>query len=1331
MDKFISKILYLIFIVFIFISCSNNELHDFEKVEKEPYFKLFEMLDDYPALKDSLSNINQHEVNLLLASSVNHNIKESKILFSIFPQIVSPLVDTINELKNILARIINQNDLDNSNENIDNSKNFYSFLDDFFKEYFETSKDLIQILQKSIAYLIDTQSNKIEDRMATLIDLLTDENGQSLKTILPLLQEGLSKVLIIDNQEMLINGKKTDLGNSVKGFDALLMGFNQIFTSDEIARNAFIEFLYSGSNIFSASINGKSSSEVLKNLLINIEKYSIEGGNIYDSNPDYHNDSNGIYVNVNLINGTRELWPSFVELFIKAKGSWENSELPDYSKIYDPENGESIMEFLTHQFYQLKLTAGIDLNDELSDYGNGGIEESLLKMVEYNAYGEKRTEANYKVSYLDHLLYTLTSAYDFGYFTRMSSDNEPYPNHGYGHGKKTNGVITLNDTLYSMTTGQKVDAMNNIHNAYSLALAHRTDQANYIFRSSEPFTRTEANQHKYYMGYDFPALNLLNGFSVGDAGLPNGGEHVEKLKKDSGVKDISTISDSTNGEDNRTYYPKVGNGFGELNTSRWVMGWMSRACWEGEGPYYATQIPTDKESTTQIDINGDGTKETVNIYYLPSGNIYAYVYKENANDSSTWKYFYPTNNSDKEDRNSIKWGNLYQRTNRYQAQWHTDYYLFKSKYNDGNNQTKYYSFDSVIGNTGEDKYLMSKYRNKRVVNDAPTEKAGALWYHEKIQENDPKRECATQEEAIFRNYQWLMFEKKIVFTIPMRSYVHQTVLGINIDVDSAIMNIIEANGIQGVANAHKGTGNGVWNIKGDEGLDIGIPQKETNINYGNSFELGDSRVVVFMKEDGDYVSSLDASGDKVDLATIFNTILGGNHVLPDVVGQNLAPISNMAFINTENIPSDSDIIGGNTTNEDDKKVWKNRNKLFPIVIALISNLHKNTHYEANTEVNNHSYNFTGMHKYPIKMLRDLIFMLGQPLIRHFDTQGGRWIPRMNDENGFEPDTAFFAPNGKGVDYRPKENLKSVISILSENEYAKSNGLIPLLSQTKLITKLFNFLQFLGRDNGVYADTDKTSSDYLQWGARRKIFYGIEQILTSIKTTQGVASSRGYFNIKHPNWFFQKEDNDLDLDIILDELIGSKTLNKGIYLFVKNRPNNTDWENFNFAINAMAALFSNKSQYGEKYRILENLINIATHILTGFKANSAQLIALRHSIAMTMTYYDKENNTWVQGTELQKILTDLLPKILLAYKGNYKSVLIALKSMTKDKGLLQYFLENIKTDKKSEDIIKEMYDFLNSDLISNKESSFWKDISQLMLDLANMLENNGEYVQDYE
>ena len=1314
------KFIFFCFLAFFFLSCSENKLNDFEQVEKEPDFKLFEILDNYPALKGSLSNMNEHEVNLLLAEAVNKNVKEAKILFSLFPQTVEYIVKLIADFDKILQKTINQDNLDET-EGKEYSKYLYTLLDDFFKEYYQTSSDIIQITQKIISYFLDTQSDSIEEKITLLTNFLKDENGQSLKTILPLLNEGFSKILLKKQSEMIVNGEKTDLGQAVKGFDAILSGFNDIFSKDEEARKAFIDFLYASGDIFSAEINGKKSSEVFRELLINIQKYSIQGGNVYDANSNYNQNNNGIYVNTSIINGVKELWPSFVELFIKAKGYWENENIPDYSKIYDPQNAESVMEYLTHQFYQLKLTADIDLNDKLSDYGNGGIEKSLLKMVKYNAYGKKRTEADYKVSYLDHVLYTLTSAYDFGYLTRNGSNNEPYVNHGYGHGKRTGGIITLNDTLYSMTTGEKIDTLHNKHNAYSLALAHRTEQAEYIFRASEPFNATEASNYKFYMGYDFPALTLLNGFSVGDAGLPNGGKHVGKVKKAGGIFDINTISDITDGEDFKTYYPKVENGFGELNTSRWVMGWIARACWEGEGPYYSTTPPKGKPATANIDINGDGNKETVNIYYLPSGEIYAYVYKKDPQNRNTWKYFYPVNPKDKEDLEAPMWENMHQRSNRYKDKWHTDYFLFKSDYSDGNRETKYYSFNSVIGQSGQDKYLMAKYRNKQIVSQTPVNKAGTLWFYEKIKENDPKRECKTQEEAMFRNYQWLMFEKKMVFTIPMRAYVHQSIMGQEIDVDASIMNIIEANGIQGVANAKKGPGNGIWNLKGNEGTDEGTPQEETEINYGNSFLPGDSRVMVFMKEDGYFIFSSDLSGDKVDLDTIYNLILGENHVLPDIVGQNLAPISNMAFISDKIITSDSDIIGNNKD-----KTWKERNKLFPIIVALVSNLHRNTYYEVNTDFDRFGYNFEGNHKFPIKLIRDLIFMLGQPLIRHFDTYGGRWVPRMNYEKDFNEDSAFFAPYNEGVDYRPKENLKSVISILSENEFTESDGLLPLLSKTQIITNMLNFLQMMGQEGGIYDDKDKTSSDYTKWGARRKIFYGMEQILTSIKTSKGIATDRGYFKIKHPDWFFKKQKYDLDLDIILNEIIGSKETNKGIYLFVKNRPQKSDWNNFDFTVNMLGAMLSDKTKYADKYRILNHIINISTNILKGFTASPKQLSALRHTIGMLFAYYDKENEKWLPSNETKNILTVYLPQILEVYKGNYKAAFIVLKSMTRNNGLIEYFLKNINTDEKSEKIIKELHEFLSSNLIANKNSSFWHDISKLMTDLADMLEEEQEY-----
>ena len=208
------------------------------------------------------------------------------------------------------------------------------------------------------------------------------------------------------------------------------------------------------------------------------------------------------------------------------------------------------------------------------------------------------------------------------------------------------------------------------------------------------------------MGYDFPTLALLSGFSAGDAGIPNGGR--------TGI--TPTSNDTTVGgvNDYRTYYSYTGNGLGELNTGRWVMGWIARATWEGEGPYY---YAPSSASTVSFDIDRNGSDETCYVYRRPDGRIYALVYKPDPGNSATWQYMYPYDGGndviDPEDPYGA--GSAYrQRENRYKASWHTDYYLLKSDYvnydDDANHAptgwTGHYSPASVVGTTGLNRFKM-------------------------------------------------------------------------------------------------------------------------------------------------------------------------------------------------------------------------------------------------------------------------------------------------------------------------------------------------------------------------------------------------------------------------------------------------------------------------------------------------------------------------------------------------------------------------------------------------------------------------------------------------
>src|SRR4030042_1223275 len=157
------------------------------------------------------------------------------------------------------------------------------------------------------------------------------------------------------------------------------------------------------------------------------------------------------------------------------------------------------------------------------------------------------------------------------------------------------------------------------------------------------------------MGYDYPVFCLLPSAAAGDVGIPNGGESAI-------TPATNTTGNDETVNDYRTYFPKVANGLGELNTAAVMMGMIARICWEGEGPYYATQ--------------GGTQAGNVYTYYRPDGSIYAQVTKVVAGNPSTWTYSYPVDATCKID--VVDPNDATQRWNRYRESMQSDYYLVKA-----------------------------------------------------------------------------------------------------------------------------------------------------------------------------------------------------------------------------------------------------------------------------------------------------------------------------------------------------------------------------------------------------------------------------------------------------------------------------------------------------------------------------------------------------------------------------------------------------------------------------------------------------------------------------
>jgi len=1410
--KHYKSFVVILLITLFFISCSSKSNTTFQKndangAESEP----FSMLQEYPAIQEGFTSLDEYTFNELLAGALYDNVQEigeppQWILITADQNTINKITDMLPAVRDVLGRVIDQNDLDWPTDTYDYEKDFYSMVDTLTTSDLGVSNELISLLRKVVGYIYDVHGSELETVMDDLIAFLQDNEGQNIGTELPLLQEALGKLLVKTNSTFTYSGKDTYLGNATKGMDVLLSALKDIIKYDPEAREALYDVLNELGGLLTATTNGKTFAQVLKEAMVNLEDYTTVGGSIYDNSNtsikyNYNRNDSTYYVNTELRNGLKQMWPVLVGLFVKAKGDWDSTGRDDYSPIYDPQEGRSALEYLTQKLYDLKLNCGID-------FTNYEIEPSLKRMVEYNGFGEPRSSASYKVSYLDHLLFTLIASYDFGFLTRKVTASpfndpiEPFQNNyvnnftsGSGgltarlHGLPTGGIMTINDSLYAMKCGLK-EARSSSQNytmwwlgAYNLALDSRVTentwagktgglvtsvnlwnrgQGGYLFRSSTSFTKDQASSNKYYQGYDFPALALLSGACAGDAGIPNGGR--------TGITPDSNETTVGGNNDYRTYYPYVGNGLGELNTGRWTMGWIARACWEGEGPYYyaPANAPT-------VSISG----KTYYIYFRPDGRIYALVHKANPSVPSTWEYFYPVDGgNDVKDKSNVQLGQYWLRENRYKYSWQTDHYLIRStniNYHDDSNHapggwTGYYSPAKVVGTTGLNRFKMHSLQGTTGRNqygddlDAFVSNSGALTFWEKIPEGTPKdsndynywkRECASQEEAMFRNFQWLMLEKKFVLIMPMTSYVRiRAVAGgmctMNLYIDAPVFTIIEANGIVGMATAKKTGSVGTWVKLGNDGSSINRSQPNgpngALVNYGDSREPGDGRLWVLIKEDSSYDNIIGiVDGDYVDIDTIWTTILGDGNVLPNIIADNIEAIARMAFLQSGNyIPSNSSEIGNTSST-----TWQNRNKLLPIVVALAGDLHEKSYYKP--PASGYWYNFAeaDKHRYPLKYLRDLLGALASPLMRYYKTPytgatKGWFVPQIQTPTftGYTGEYGFFTPKpiSSTVDFKPRSSLRTVANILTENQVPNADGLIPALANGKVVSRLLAMLQDVGQygagANAVYIDTDKTSTDYTQWGARRRLFYGLEQIITRIKCSQSTELSDGfsYYNISttgwnYPGWIFTKDTSDtsldVDLDIGLNELIGSSDTDetpepgeKGLAVYVDNRPldnsnPNRNWINFDKMFNGIAELLSTTGTTNGQYCITEDLISLLDKVFTGVDLGDNHLKALRHTLGILLYKYDTSTGQWVVPTDLKNLLTNNLPGLLECYRGHYNELLSFMNDMLADDGFLETFLHDFNTSYTSEELLHQIYDLLGDEVITNPNSALWSNLEQIL------------------
>ncbi|HMY67702.1 MAG TPA: hypothetical protein PL163_13700, partial [Leptospiraceae bacterium] len=345
-----------------------------------------------------------------------------------------------------------------------------------------------------------------------------------------------------------------------------------------------------------------------------------------------------------------------------------------------------------------------------------------------------------------------------------------------------------------------------------------------------------------------------------------------------------------------------------------------------------------------------------------------------------------------------------------------------------------------------------------------------------ISYNDIMRASDSDEEAMYRNFQWLMYEKRFVLTIPIRTYLSSTDVSATAGVpfNDAIFVIVVANGLKGLMSAKPFCGfvkcdaldNGKW-LLANQPLKTDYTQQGA-LTYFSSVP-GDS---VIQAEVWGYGVQPLAGGtfsflDVNVFSTIYNSILYTKATQPDqfygpippVISQQFSALELLGFLKDNRTLSNAvtpSVVGAN---------WDKRNRLLPFIAALSRTLYEQTDRASSKNAFEYLGRLTDI------LLRPFVLQAQEPLARTADPTVPEFklykIRGATDIAG--TGYSMRSPNLGTSDYYPhtleleNSDTRSLLSFLIEDSRRQSDGILALLAKRNIFSSGVSLLSELGRN----------------------------------------------------------------------------------------------------------------------------------------------------------------------------------------------------------------------------------------------------------------------------
>ncbi|VFQ45110.1 hypothetical protein [Desulfoluna butyratoxydans] len=626
------------------------------------------------------------------------------------------------------------------------------------------------------------------------------------------------------------------------------------------------------------------------------------------------------------------------------------------------------------------------------------------------------------------------------------------------------------------------------------------------------------------------------------------------------------------------------------------------------------------------------------------------------------------------------------------------------------------------------------------------EEAGSLIVNELIGDNDPVRECASHEEALFRNYQFFFAERKFVLVMP----IHVTVLGSEA---AFIFQVMEANGYTGFMNGRKYLGNQVWAKKRA---------------HGPSELPGDYRMCIRVISEG-LIGSIAVTeesvyNDTIDCGVAFNAIFPHNSPVIYRMGFPRAPLI-CHGTDAEGNPVTDALVGSREFEVGDE-IWQNRNAVLVILQALWGSLHRHTEvgYESTRG---------GMLSF-----FDMMAYLLKPLF-YYQKDAGQWPhecwkPRLIDGRDFlypsadfydeQPMATWYGSEEERGYYRPAK-VQTLITLLTDSDpYGEKNpdgtplrcdGLLARMTEydlengparSRLLTGLFAFLQRLGDpafdDASSPACADETNAACERWGPRRDILFGLEQIVSAVRMTKAPATALNEAKnipIVFPPWLFAQGDldapthlreEDLLLDWGIDLIVGEDETEeeegRGLADYPDDKLTDADWDELYDTVHLLEGIL----HPGSPHSITANLLGLLDSVMAKpTPCDSFELAGTLYALGRLFARYDAEKDQWIhQGDEgfddLYNLIKHRFPEIHAVLDDDtgitYHAFLVILADLLKEKGLVECLVDDVTIPSGWDKILTDLNAFLGKPVITEHDP-LWSTLASLLGDLAHAVD----------